>query len=193
MAPPSGLMQQKPRGLFGASARVQQQPAMAAEAQPQKPGFDWRKLLGVIGDSLSIAGGGQPQYVPMMQENMLRRQAQQYAEQTYQRRRADENTDWQARQEWERANPKPINNDTINDYQFIAERLGPEAAQNYLKSIADGPPVAVDVAGPDGSVTRQFIPRSQMQGGGGMVAPQAPVGKLKPYGGQTAAPSGNFR
>lgn len=164
---------------------------MTAVEQPQKPGFDWRKLLGVVGDSLAIAGGGQAQYVPSLIEQHQRQQAQAYAEQQYQRRRQDENADWQARQQWERDNPKPINNDTINDYQFIAERLGPDAAQNYLKTIADGPPVAVDVAGPDGSVTRQFIPRSQMQGGG-MVAPQAPVGKLKPYGGQSAAPAGNF-
>lgn len=189
---PQGILGQRRRGgLFGASANIPQMPQTGTE-QPQKPGFDWRKLLGVLGDSLSIAGGGQAQYVPSLIENRQRQQAQDYAEQQYQRRRQDENTDWQARQEYEAAHRPPPNNDTINDYQFIAERLGPEAAQNYLKSIADGPPIAVDVAGPDGSVTRQFIPRSQMQGGGGMVAPQAPVGKLKPYGGQSATPTGGF-
>lgn len=192
MALPTGLMQpMRQRGLFGAPAP--QQPAMTATAQPMKKGFDWGKLIGVLGDSLSIAGGGQAQYVPNLIDQRNRQQAQAYAEQQYQRRRGDENADWMARQEWERANPAPINNDTVNDYQFLASKLGPEAAKQYLQNLADGPPVAVDVANPDGSVTRQFIPRSQMQGGGGMVAPQAPVGKLKPYGGQSATPTGNFR
>ncbi len=195
MALPTGLMQpNRPRGLFGTPASIpQQQPAMTATAQPQKKGFDWGKLIGVLGDSLSIAGGGQAQFVPNMIDQRNRRQAQDYAEQTYQRRRGDEQQDWQARQEWELANKPPVNNDTVNDYQFISTTLGEEAAKQYLRTIADGPPVAVDVANPDGSVTRQFIPRSQMQGGG-MVAPQKPVGKLTPYGGgQTATPSGNFR
>ncbi|GGJ39486.1 hypothetical protein CDQ92_13140 [Sphingopyxis bauzanensis] len=180
-------------GLFGASPAMQ--PAMTAEAAPMAPkkGFDWKKLIGVLGDSLSIAGGGQAQYVPNLIDQRNRRQAQQYAEQTYQRRRGDEMTDWQAKQEYERANPAPINNDTVNDYQFLASKLGPEAAQQYLRNLSEGPPVAVDVANPDGSVTRQFLPRSQMGGGGAMVAPQKPVGSLKPYGGQTATPSGTFR
>lgn len=65
MALAPGLTQR--RGLFGASARVpQQQPAMTATEQPMKKGFDWGKLIGVLGDSLSIAGGGQAQYVPNM-------------------------------------------------------------------------------------------------------------------------------
>lgn len=179
-------------GLFGASAQPRDMP-MTANAQPMAPkkGFDWGKLIGVLGDSLSIAGGGAPQYVPNLIDQRNRRQAMDYAEQTYQRRRGDEMADWQARQEYERRNPKPVNNDTINDYRFITETLGEDAGKQYLQNLADGPPVAVDVANPDGSVTRQFIPRSQMKGGG-MVAPQAPVGKLKPYGGQTATPSGNF-
>lgn len=130
MAIAPGLMQQKPRGLFGSAARVPQQPAMTADAQPQAPGFDWRKLLGVVGDSLAIAGGGQASYVPMMQENMLRRQAQAYAEQQYQRRRGDENADWMARQQWERANPKPVNNDTVNDFQWY-KGLSPEDREIY--------------------------------------------------------------
>lgn len=167
--------------------------AAAAPEQPKK-GFDWGRLVGVLGDSLSIAGGGQAQYVPNLIDQRNRQQAMNYAEQQYQRRRGDEQQDWRARQEWELANKPPVNNDTVNDYQFISTTLGEEAAKQYLRTIADGPPVAVDVANPDGSVTRQFIPRSQMQGGGGMVAPQKPVGKLTPYGGgQTATPSGNFR
>lgn len=186
---PQGLLAPRRRGgLFGSAV---QSPQMAAPmtAPPEKPKFFGeggvgRAIAGNIGDFLLQYSGMQPIYAPVMQQ----RQAAQQAEMQRQQGLAD----WVAKQEYEAAHPKPINNDTINDYQFIAERLGPDAAQNYLKTIADGPPVAVDVAGPDGSVTRQFIPRSQMQGGG-MVAPQAPVGKLKPYGGQSVAPTGNFR
>lgn len=194
MAMAPGLMKQRRGGLFGSpsviASQAPQDAGYAAQpvAEPQKPKFfgeggAGRAIAGNIGDFLLQYSGMNPIYQPAMQQ----RQAAQQAEMQRQQGLAD----WVAKQEYEAAHPKPVNNDTINDYQFIAERLGPDAARNYLQSIADGPPVAVDFAGPDGSVTRQFIPRSQMQGGG-MVAPQAPVGKLKPYGGQSAAPAGNF-
>lgn len=63
MAMPTGLNQQRRGGLFG-SQPSPMRPAMTAQAQPMKKGFDWGKLIGVLGDSLSIAGGGQASYVP---------------------------------------------------------------------------------------------------------------------------------
>lgn len=184
-------------GLFG-SAPMPMPPGddMTASPQPMAPakpkffgeGGVGRSIAGNIGDFLLQYSGMDPIFAPAMQQ----KQAMAYDQQQREMQRRQGLEDWVAKQEWERANPAPVNNDTVNDYQFLASKLGPEAAQQYLQNIADGPPVAVDVANPDGSVTRQFIPRSQMKGGG-MVAPQAPVGKLKPYGGQTATPSGNFR
>lgn len=73
--------------------------------------------------------------------------------------------------------PKPFNNDTVADYDFIAQKLGPEAAEQFLRNFKDGPPIAVDIANPDGSVERRFVPRSSMYGGQGgstpSLAPQA--------------------
>lgn len=201
MAISPGLMQQKPRGLFGAVPTAMSRPTalpspmpQAAEAQPQKPGFDWRKLLGVLGDSLSIAGGGQASYVPMMQENMLRRQAQDYAEQTYQRRRADENTDWQARQEWEVAN-KPVTPYRWESNDGSLMELGADGQPRV--AYKDPTPKINWVRADNGDGTFTMVPMGpngpiNLNGQGG--APAAPKGKLTPYnGGQTATPSGTFQ
>jgi len=189
-------MQQQPfprrGGLFGASPAMQ--PAMTAEAAPMKKGFDWGKLIGVLGDSLSIAGGGQAQFVPNMIDQRNRRQAQDYAEQTYQRRRGDEWSDWEKQQQWQRDNPKP--RDPTN-FEQILDAAGVQGDERIkllrMKATneAQGVPMAVDITNPDGSVGRQYIRPGSI--GGAPTAPAAPIGKLKPYGGQTATPSGNFR
>lgn len=194
MALPSTLKRRG--GLFGASVQPPMAPEMTATANPMttaKPKFFGeggvgRAIAGNIGDFLLQYSGMQPIYQPAVQQ----RQAMAYEQKQREAQRQQQLEDWVWKEEYERRNPKPVNNDTINDYRFISETLGEEAGKQYLQNLADGPPVAVDVANPDGSVTRQFIPRSQMKGGG-MVAPQAPVGKLKPYGGQSATPTGGFR
>lgn len=139
MALAPGLTQQRPRGLFGASARVQQQPAMTATEQPQKKGFDWGKLIGVLGDSLSIAGGGEAQFVPNLINQRNRMQAQNYAEQQYQRRRGDEWQDWQRQEQWKRDNPAPVNNDTVADYEFYKRTLTPEQFKTWMQNKIDPP------------------------------------------------------
>lgn len=135
MALAPGLTQRR-SGLFGATSRVPQQqqtmPAMTATEQPMKKGFDWGKLIGVLGDSLSIAGGGQAQFVPNLIDQRNRQQAQAYAEQTYQRRRGDEMTDWQAKQQWELANKPPPTNDTVNDFNWY-KNLSDEDRAIYHK------------------------------------------------------------
>lgn len=204
MAIAPGLMQQRPRGLFGATSRVPQQPmpAMTATAQPQKKGFDWQKALGVLGDSLSIAGGGQASYVPMMQQQRLRRDAQDYAEQQYQRRRGDENQDWMARQEWERENPTPRAPHYWETNDGSLGMIGPDGQPQIVfkdptKKIqwmqvdnGDGTKQLIPY-GPDGPLGQSATPpiTAPQQG-----SPQRPKGKLTPYnGGQTATPSGTFR
>lgn len=173
-----GLMGPRRRqGLFGATV---QQPAMTAVEQPQKPGFDWRKLVGVIGDGLAIAGGGQAQYVPSLIDQRQRQQAQAYAEQQYQRRRQDEWTDWQRQEQWKRDNPAPVNNDTINDF-------------NWYKSLSEE----------DKAIYRQMKPEYR-QGPDGRfyridIAPDAgrpAIGAVVPdprkQGGPSATPTGTF-
>jgi len=101
-------------------------------------------------------------------------------------------TEWQRQKEWERANPAPVNNDTVADYNFRVQTLGKAAADEWLKSASD-PVVNVTLPG------NRFYsgPRSglaQALGGasGGAAAPTAPVGKLKPIGGATPRASGGF-
>ena len=139
-APANPLRRPRRGGLFGASAQTADMPMTATE-QPMAPkkGFDWGKLIGVLGDSLSIVGGGQASYVPMMQQQRLRRDAQAYAEQQYQRRRGDEQQDWQQREQWKRENPAPINNDTVADYEFYKRTLTPDQFKTWLQNKVDPP------------------------------------------------------
>ena len=119
-------------------------------------------VMGIIADALAGAAGMAPSYAPMLMQRQQRQQQRSDSLADYERKRSDEWDMWQRQQDYERANPKPINNDTVNDFNFIASQIGPDAAKSYLQNLADGPPVAVDVANPDGSVTRQFLPRSSM-------------------------------
>lgn len=198
MAIAPGLMQPKRRGgLFGSSPAMQ--PAMTAEPAPMAPkrGFDWGKLIGVLGDSLSIAGGGQAMYVPNMIDQRNRQQAQQYAEQTYQRRRADDNADWMARQEWERANPAPTAPYRWESNDGSLMELGPDGAPRV--AYKDPTPKINWIRADNGDGTFTMVPmgpNGPINLNGGQAAPSgaptAPRGKLKPYGGQSATPTGNF-
>lgn len=42
-----------------------------------------------------------------------------------------------AKMMWERANPKPVNNDTTADYDFISGKLGQQAADDWLRRKGD--------------------------------------------------------
>ncbi|MGN7930307.1 hypothetical protein [Sphingopyxis sp. 22461] len=198
MALAPGLMQR--RGLFGASARVpQQQPAMTATEQPMKKGFDWGKLIGVLGDSLSIAGGGQASYVPMMQQQRLRRDAQAYAEQQYQRRRGDTLADQRSLLEYKRANPDP---DYFDDNAGNRWSINPSTGEKKLIfRDPNAKRIPQKTYGPNGEEYIEYVEIPNMVNEDGTIRPamapqampQRPKGKLTPYnGGQTAIPSGNF-
>jgi len=100
--------------------------------------------------------------------------------------------------------PKPVNNDTANDYEYIKSHLGPEAADSYLRNIAAGPPMAVD----NGDGTKTIYPRGAF--GGAPAAGGPAPGMIKngyrfkggnpkdqnawePIGGATPSASGGFR
>lgn len=105
-------------------------------AAPRKSGFfgqggPGRAIAGTIGDVLLQRGGLQPIYAPTMQNK-----------QEAQRERAE----WQWRKQWERDNPPPVNNDTERDYAFIEQRLGKDAAEQYLRNLGD-PMVSMSLPG----------------------------------------------
>lgn len=135
----------------------------AQPAMPQLPedkGFFSRggmgvQLLGTIGDAVSSAYGGSTPYAAA--SNQFRQRQQQL--QDYRMRQADEMAQWTAQQEWKRANPEPVNNDTVNDYKFIAQMLGEDEAKRYLSNVAAGPVTAVDGFDANGNPTKTFLPR----------------------------------
>lgn len=194
MALPTGLMQQKPRGIFGGSVRPSPM-VPTATAEPQKKGFDWQKLIGVLGDSLSIAGGGQAQYVPNMLERRQLQDARQYAEQTYQRQRQDGLADYGAKQEIAAKYDKPPAPYRWESNDGSLLELGPDGQPKVVYK--DPTPKINWVRADNGDGTFTMVPMGpngpinpQAPQGG---APVAPKGKLKPYGGQTATPSGTFQ
>lgn len=181
---------QTPRGMFGGGIGL-------APMMPQQQAYRMPKLgtldkLGLVGDLLTGSQFTQARLAPMqqmaMQEFQYQRQRGDKLE-DWQRQRSAEQEDWLARQQWERDHPKPINNDTVSDYNFIAQNIGPEAAKQYLQNIANGPPLSVL----DPSTGQyMLVPR------GGYGAPAAPTPpktldrlppNAKPVGG--ASPTGS--
>lgn len=155
--------------------------------QPSKrPGFfgqggPGRAILGTIGDVLLQRGGNAPIYAPAMRQQQGLLAQQQQAEQ----QRQQEREDYMWKSQYDRANPKPINNDTTADYDYIASKLGKDAADNYLRLKTERQQTTIIDNG-DGTKTIYQLPQ-----GGGMpanAAPPRPVGKLRPIGGQ---PGGN--
>lgn len=171
--------------LLGQSTGETQQPwNTQPQALPQKPGLfgqggkGW-DVIGGTADALLQMRGAQPIYDDgskrRLQEAILQAQIQQ---QTH-----------QANRQFDVQNPMPSGpNDTERDYQFILEKDGPEAAQQWLKNRYD--PI-VNIPLPDGVY---LGPRSQLPStvGGAPVKTQ-PKGQLRPYGGPMPSASGGFR
>lgn len=128
----------------------------APEMKPAKPGFNdpggWGEKLAMIGSVLAGDGGNSPALAPYI----LRRQQELLAQRQQQDREYDWQ-DWQRKQKWERANPKPVNNDTTADYDFRKRILGEDAAKDWLRSSGD-PIVTVPL--PNGQIYSG--PRSQL-------------------------------
>lgn len=209
-----------PSGMFGASqpqASAMMQPV--AMPQPQQPtGFNkpggWAEKLGALGGVFLNAGG--------MPNNALQdyRALQQHRQELALKVQMEQAKLYQPQDvggslvrlnpqtgKYEAVytpEPKPVNNDTVNDYQFIASTLGKDAADGYLRNMAAGPPMAVE--NPDG--TRTIYPRGAF---GSAPAASGPApGTIKngyrfkggnpkdqnswePIGGATPSASGGFR
>jgi len=121
---------------------TEQPPVMGAGMTPRAPSFFeqggvGRAIAGAIGDTLLQQARMQPIFASAQQQA----RAQQLQQQRYAQQQQDEQAQWLARQEYERANPKPINNDTVADFDFISRTLGPEAAKRFLTNKTEAPPL----------------------------------------------------
>lgn len=134
-------------GVTSATTDPSQSVAPAASSPTWKKPSTLQTIAGIIGDSLAQWQGGQPLFA---QSNMLRQKAI-YDAAMAQQERANKFTDWQQQYDYQLAHPKPNNNDTVDDYNFIASTLGPDKAREYLSNVAAGQPIVV--RNPDGTIT----------------------------------------
>ena len=118
------MLQQQPQGLaelLGQPIQPQMPELTAPQANLPKPGAfakggkGW-EILGIIGDALQTAGGGQATYAPyVMNQRDLETQGRQKLEQLMalaQQKQADRQAalqDWQLKQQYSRENPDPTN------------------------------------------------------------------------------------
>lgn len=160
--PPQQPMGEQQRQMPGAMP-----PAMG---QPHK-GIGWRGILGAFGDGLTAAGGGTPIYGPAMLRQREQDREQQLSDQQYQRKRTDDNTDWQTHKQWEQANPDTPSG--IREFEQF-QQMTPEEQVAYLQmKQASAPRLVTDPqTGAQGYVTPP--PSGGAMGGG---AP--PVGTVK--------------
>jgi hypothetical protein len=136
-----------------------------------------------------LAGLGNPAGMAALQaihQRRLEEQKQALDEQQYAREQADKRSNFTFEQDYKAAHPGPVNNDTVNDYQFILQTLGPDKAREFLETKAN-PPQFMQVPG----LGIVQIPRA---GTPSTAEPSSPVGTLRPYtpGGPTQPASGNF-
>jgi hypothetical protein len=158
-------------------------PPQSSMEQPERkgPSFLNRGLdfaSGVADTLIQMRGG------PATHSLAKQRAAQQqFAEAQYQRKRTDDYADWERQKTWERDNPKPVNNDTVNDIEFFrgevaAGKMTPQQYDTWYQNNVIAPKY---FTGQDGN---------RYQEGGGV--PTKPVGKLTPIGGGAGNGAGNF-
>lgn len=139
-------------------------------------------ILGAVGDYLMQVNGMQPTFG---NAQLLRRQMELQQQRAQQQRQAEWD-DWVKKQEYEAAHPRPVNNDTINDFNWF-KTLSPQDRALY------GQMKPQYITADNGDGTKTIIPVTPGMFGGQPSIPTAPVGKLKPLGGTAGNSGGSFR
>lgn len=183
------LQGQMPPGLASPQLQTMPMPPMPQGAPAPRRGNGLRNVAGVLGDMLATAGGGRAMFIPqMMQEREQQRQLQ-LQQQLQAEQRAYEESQWQRRQDYARANPEPryFEDNAGNQWQ-----MGPNGPQlvfrdptpryQFVQGVdADGNTVMQQVPIPN-NVPAPSAPQVSPQG-----APQA-SGGLRPLPESQAAP-----
>lgn len=147
---------------------------------------DWRSAL------MAFASGMMARRNPNAAQSLMgmlqAKQQQALEEQQYQRKRQDGRDDFLFQQQWKLDHPEAANNDTVNDYNFIREQLGEDAAKQYLRNMGD-PIVTTTLPG-----NRVYSgPRSQLGNALGAQGPGIQPGHVEDgfrfKGGNPADPS----
>lgn len=134
-----------------------------------------------------LAGMGNPVGIANLQMMGQQRQRKDEATEEVMRRQEEREAGFQdfvRKEAYKAANPGPVNNDTVQDYNFWKGVLPPEQFNQWLESKVN-PPQLMNVPG----VGIVQVPRM-----GGGQAPTAPVGRLTPIdeGGPMPSASGGF-
>ena len=194
-----GMTGPMPSALAAPQLQTQPMPMLpqtGIQSAPRRGGGNLRNIAGVLGDALAQASGGQARFLPQMmhdreQQRQLQLQQQQQAEQ-----RAYDESQWRARQDYQRANPEP---DAFMR-SMVAAGIDPNSDRGRallsqrVSNMAD-PMMTVN----NGDGTYTLIRTSQVQqrsqGDTTPAAPSAPD-TLPPdfdFGGPTQPASGGFR
>lgn len=128
----------------------QDAPGMMPQPMPQaQPAKFKPNILGVIGDAMQVFGGGQATYMNGVREQQERAEQMRQRAMMAQQERETGWQDWVKKKEYERANPDPVNNDTVNDLNWY-KGLSEEDRKLYhqMKPVvgymADGTPRIVN-------------------------------------------------
>lgn len=140
-------------------------------------------ILAAIGDGLAQQGGGQGGAVQMLAGGRMDAMDMARKAQAAQMERQIGLQDYEAKKRIDQRYPAP--NDTERDYAFIGSKLGPSAADEFLRMRGD-PYVTVPL-GPNRIYSG---PRSGMGAAMGGQMPTAPVGRLTPIGDAPTAQGG---
>jgi hypothetical protein len=134
----------------GSTPAMMQQP-MSQPMPEEQPAKFKPNILGVIGDAMQVFGGGQATYMNSVREQQERSELMRQRAMMAQQERETGWQDWVKKKEYERANPDPVRNDTVADYEFIKQTAGEEAAKQFVMNKANPPEYR---QGPDGNFYR---------------------------------------